>query len=893
MSFLHNWEFDLTSAIITVLVTPLILYLLRIIKKYLEDWGGFLIDGTMYWISRKFKRSLAARLSLKRYCRLILQGPSKYLHVPSSSDITIETDKTYVTLSLDYHGGTKSSYTHVDLMNVGKRIRIIGDPGSGKTSLVKRLERDACHNAIANPARSKLPILYELKNLNIAPDVPEGELGIWLFNELRTFVSSKEIYRMAECFDIYARTSGLLLMLDGLDEVSTTQYPRTRQAIIGLCKKLDQMGENNHLVLTLRTQFHLQVRDEYKDCFPQTMTIQPFSPSDIYEFLTRWPFANSRDKNIARIYDELTDRPSLRELCRNPLILAMYVAEDQASGYTIAPDTRSEFYSKVTEELLVKRRFRQTRPQKSRTKLRELRENILGKLALEHMLDPAQPANTLSWAHAVHLMCEIVSCTDIEAESKLRELAKETGIFSEERIGESIRFIHLTFCEFLAANEAVKGQRDGWSILIERHKDFQNISDSQTNTRLSEVIPFTCGLLPRVDRANALNDLFILGDRLLLARGFLETKLYEHDCWETFLENEREYLLSVNEDNWNEDWLSRLHLFNVVIRDAEDAAMHFSKQQFTVNLEEFFINLMDKQKQSLGALFSAYATHDATVAFRLAEACNLDLVDRFPEIIIKNCDQRPFFAQVCAYAEKENERVRSWCELLCEAALGSKLVSKMIQERNPIELWDEEIKQIPSDKLWYKNGLINRTYFTQCLSIALQSNSLKNDGLPLLNILVKIKSPGSFWVPKVLPDILLMLGLPLMVTMIVLEPNIFANGVNILLGGLSFVFLGIGYYLMIKQSMLSLVYKHILRLRTNIMKASNIFLLYYFLFRIALRKSLRSSLDFSLPQIWVQSAKSVMDSETICQYTELMRARGLDEEVPISRLLRSFYRPKI
>ena len=46
-----------------------------------------------------------------------------------------------------------------------------------------------------------------------------------------------DVYRIAECFDAYARTSGLLVLLDGLDEVPTAAYPKVRAAIDGLSGK--------------------------------------------------------------------------------------------------------------------------------------------------------------------------------------------------------------------------------------------------------------------------------------------------------------------------------------------------------------------------------------------------------------------------------------------------------------------------------------------------------------------------------------------------------------------------------------------------------------------------------------------------------------------------------
>lgn len=92
----------------------------------------------------------------------------------------------------------------------------------------------------------------------------------------------------------------------------------------------------------------------------------------------------------------------------------------------------------------------------------------------------------------------VMSCDEVKAEAAFRELAKETGLVTEERSRESIRFIHLTFCEFLAAFESVEGQEDGWKRLIDAHREYRKDREPQLNSRLLEVIPFACGLAPRV-----------------------------------------------------------------------------------------------------------------------------------------------------------------------------------------------------------------------------------------------------------------------------------------------------------------------------------------------------------------------------------------------------------
>jgi hypothetical protein len=169
----------------------------------------------------------------------------------------------------------------------------------------------------------------------------------------------------------------------------------------------------------------------------------------------------------------------------------MYVADDQASGSVGVPESRTDFYKKVTEELLIKRRQQQLSGSTiAPTTLREQRERILGRIALEHLLDVDQPANLLSWSHATAVIKDILRCDDSKAELEFRALARETGLVSEERPRESFRFIHLTFCEFLAAYEVIQVGNGGWEKLISAHQRFQDEAEPQRKSRLLEVIPF-------------------------------------------------------------------------------------------------------------------------------------------------------------------------------------------------------------------------------------------------------------------------------------------------------------------------------------------------------------------------------------------------------------------
>lgn len=349
---LGTWNFDFKVIILTLVVAPLALIFIRIIVKYLKEWGTYVLEALMYHCARALRANLAGMLTLKRYCRLRLGEENRYLFVPSSLGIKLEVDTAYVTLSLDHHTSGTSVLDHSNLLDIGNRIRVIGDPGAGKSSLVKRLMRDSCRQAHASPKRSRLPILLELKKL-VAPPKTTKDFGAWFLQKLRQEAEKSNVFEMGDCFDTYVGDAGLLVLLDGLDEVSSADHPRIQAAIEALSMKLGQLSEKNTIVLTMRTQFHIQVKDFYRESFGHAVTLRPFTPTNIYEFLSRWPFSRDSRENVNRIYKQLTDRASLREMCGNPLVLSMYVAEDQAQGNLVAPESRTEFYKKVTEELLI------------------------------------------------------------------------------------------------------------------------------------------------------------------------------------------------------------------------------------------------------------------------------------------------------------------------------------------------------------------------------------------------------------------------------------------------------------------------------------------------------------------------------------------------------------
>jgi NACHT domain len=755
-----SWHFDILSSFITLIVVPLLIFVLLIIKKPLFAGTKYILLGAIYYISARLNKAAAARLSLRRYARVHLAGSSRYLFVPAAQDIHLEIDKIFVPLVLE-RAGIQTGYNHTNFLEAGHRIIIIGDPGSGKSSIAQRVFRDECRKAQDTPRKARFPVLLELRNVPFPTRGAEAHLGDWLFDYLVREISRTEAYDIVGCFQAYTRTIGVLVILDGLDEIATRHYSRASSAINQLAERLQRIGPHNVVIITTRIQFHRQVREAFVATFPVVLSIRRFTPTDIYEFLWRWDFdPATRIREVTRIYTDLTDRPTLREMCSNPLVLSMYVAQDQTTGHPIAPESRTEFYSRVVEELIIRRRAVQVGVVEAQAIVREQRQKILGQVAYEHLRDPDQPANLLRWDRAVRVASDVTGLPFVEAEKHLRQISVDTGLITEEIKGETLRFIHLTFCEFLCAFEAIQGRSDGWSELINLHREF---SSTSLRTRLVEVLPFACALMPRHMRVQAILALAPVADERVLALTFLETKQYDHEVWSRFITSLEHRLLSHDAEDLHSEWLSQVHLFMVVCADAERASKLLRGVANAERLLVFFTVLRKRDDGMIYRLIDSYAEQDAAAAFRVSAFCHIDILNELTLMIIRNCDQPPFLTLLLDLASREPERLPRWSCAFAEAGLRSPAVGDSLK-RSPVTLWATQAEQVKRHHRWFGRGMAQRSTYTECVSVACSAVDTRGP-FSLVSALSEIKGPGSDLSWRIAFSSILWLGIPLVVTL--------------------------------------------------------------------------------------------------------------------------------
>lgn len=226
-------------------------------------------------------------------------------------------------------------------------------------------------------------------------------------------------------------------------------------------------------------------------------------------------------------------------------------------------------------------------------------------------------------------------------------------------------------------------------------------------------------------------------------RGKLSRVVHEHSTWQTFVNKAEKALLETPEGRWDERWLGDLHLFNLVVRDANQSAMH-SQEPILTDLSGLFTELVQRQKDSLAKLLGAYAAQDAAAAFRTAEVCGLDLPVAFPEVIVKNCDQPPFLALITEQSNREAGRGSTWASLMAEAGLRSRVVAEALQDLPPASEWDSLVSHLPRYKLWFLDHVIAKSYYTQIITIAAGKDT-DQPSLPFLSVLTNVPAPGSRW----------------------------------------------------------------------------------------------------------------------------------------------------
>ena len=215
-----------------------------------------------------------------------------------------------------------------ELFDNKKFITIIGNAGSGKSTIVKYLFLNAIDS------KFKIPIKVELRYLN------DFNGTVIEFIKDRIFKLSK-LATHERIIEKLMSSGDFVFFLDGYDEINSTKKEKITKEIDDLVK----LYNKNNYLLTSRPYTEIDLLPLFHN-----FEVCELSDDDINSFIKK-QIPSEEEELCDKIIEAVNSQEnvSYKSFLSNPLLLSMFILTFQS--YSSIPQKRSEFYSQVFDAL--------------------------------------------------------------------------------------------------------------------------------------------------------------------------------------------------------------------------------------------------------------------------------------------------------------------------------------------------------------------------------------------------------------------------------------------------------------------------------------------------------------------------------------------------------------
>jgi hypothetical protein len=322
---------------------------------------------------------------------------------------------------------------------------LLGDPGAGKTTTLKRLARRILLTAPSNSEGDtfQYPVVLRLRELTTSQSI-HGAIATALGIQAGAVASNSKVPSEGEYFE--RQVSGALndskaiVMLDGLDEVALSARSSVDEEIIRLGRRLSDAK----LVLTCRSGEHLAEFEGFT-----VAELCPLEPGQIADIADRW-LPGRGQEFIAALRDlpyfDLTDRP---------LLLTQLIVVFERYG--LLPEQPSQVYRWVVNLLLEDwdRHRRISRASKYGHFTPDRKADFLA--ALAYRLTYKIKTKSFTTSELLDAYRDIHSRFNLpseEAPDVVNEIQTHAGLIVAAGLG--YEFSHLSLQEYLCASHLVR-----------------------------------------------------------------------------------------------------------------------------------------------------------------------------------------------------------------------------------------------------------------------------------------------------------------------------------------------------------------------------------------------------------------------------------------------------